>query len=171
MKRVSNKPFELEVTFEFKGKSVTIPARRLLDLKLKDSETLLMRVAAREIGIYDGENIISEDGVIIAKRIDFFRGTRNYYFFAFLVDWGEGGESLVEPSMDNVPDADWDEVYKARWEYVNNPQMVEISWGIQGIAVSSEVLIFPNHFNGSFSNNTELRELAIEQGEFHPFPL
>lgn len=172
MERVWKGKIGLDVTFEFEGESRTVDARRLLDPVITDDETLKLRAVATKKGILvDGTALFDEDESLVAKRVDYDLGSSIAYYFAFLCDFDEFGWPAVEPTIDDVPDEYVDETYKFRWEYVNNPQLINLFVEGVGTGVDSLILIHPDQFGSTFADNTELRRLAIEQGAFRPFPL
>lgn len=147
--------------------------RRILDLTISDKDAVEARAAARRENILiDDEVVLDPDGSVVAIRLEYVRSGQKGYYFAFLIGYDEAGQPLAEPTMDDVEEAFQEEVYRLRWELVNNPRSVSIMYGNTSMGVESVMLIEPDMYgSGKLVDNHELRRLAIEQGVFKPFPL
>jgi hypothetical protein len=119
----------------------------------------------------DGQVIVDDADIIVAKRIDYEVDGQQRSYFAFLLGYDDSGRPIVEPTVDDLPEDMRENIYKKRWELVNNRSKVEIDYmGIRS-SVALELLVSPESYgSGSLVNNEELRRLAIEQGAFRPFP-
>lgn len=171
MKRVFDSNLDLMIDLSDGGDTLATSARSLLDPAVNNAETAVLRLLAQKIGIMpDEKTIVNEDGVVLAGRIDYpSKGGGNYYF-AFCHGYDVTGWPIIEPTIDDIDEALQEEIYRVRWEMVNNRSVISLSY-MGGMDVESILLILPDNYQSSFADNHELRRVAIDEGAFRPFPI
>jgi len=147
--------------------------RRLLDPSIDDPDTINMREAIQEAGKlrHNDQVLLDDEGKVVATRFDYEVFGRRGSYYAFLEGYDENGLPIVKPTVDDVLESDRDAVYPLRWEQVNNSSVVTIEYMGVVVDVDTRLLILPDDYgSGTFGDNHQLRQLAIEQGVFRPFP-
>lgn len=172
MKHIWCSKCEVHITIPTDSDDQVVDARRILDLEINDPVTEKLRSAARSTGQFRDERVIvDENEIVVAKRIDYEVNGRKGSYFAFVCGYDDSGWPIVEPTLDDVDEDLLEEVYKLRWEQVNNRSEVSIYYMGVRTGVETVLLILPDAYgSGIFVDNHELRRLAIKQGLFRPFP-
>ena len=122
MKRVFDSNLDLMIDLSDGGDTLATSSRSLLDPAVDNAETAVLRLLARKIGVMpDEKTIVNEDGIVVAARIDYVgQNGENAKYFSFLHGYDETGWPIVEPTIDDIEENLQEEVYRTRWEMVNN---------------------------------------------------